>query len=432
MQHFAFFGNLGELRKMAAIKKVLILDENDSNVLFFEMLLSQMEKDFQIFTASAGAHAELLVKDQKIQMVICAWEMSTMPGTVFVQRIRQNKHRRYIPCLIFSKRMGTEDIELTKELGFKHILGMPFDKQSAKDMLMEIINYEENLSSDEKKIRKIESLIADGLITEALKFFDNKLTQKGDFKTRARLALAEIWIQSRNFEKAEEILNQILGEESEQVDALKLLARLFSLTGRHDQAIETLEGMTKKSPKNMNSLLCLGSAYVDAERHDKAREVFGRVEGMDKDNSELKDEQGKLAFKEGDLPLAAQLLAETQGGDELVRHFNNVAIAKVAGGLFEEAIATYKNAIQLLTDKAKLHQLHYNLGLAWKKKGDLNESFNSFCESYINDPTFEKAYTALAKTSKELKSSGNKLDADLVAKVKSVRQQYKESHEKAS
>ena len=414
---------------MPKIDKVLILDENESNVLFFEMLLSQMEKEFQVFTASTGAHGELLVKDQKIQLVICAWEMSAMPGTVFVQRIRQNKNRRYIPCLIFSKRMSPEDIELTKELGFKDVLGMPFDKQSAKDLIMRIVDYEENLTGDEKKIRKIESLIADGQLTEALKFFDNNITRKGPFKNRARIALGEIWVQSRNFEKAEGLLKEVLEEIPDDVDAQKLLARLYSLTGRHEQAISALETMTKKSPKNMNSLLCLGSAYVDAEKHDKARDIFDRVESMDGENQGLKDERGKLAFKEGDLPLAAQLLAETQCGDELARHFNNVAIAKVAGGFFEEGIATYKNAIKLLTNKAKLHQLHYNLGLAWKKKGDLEQSFQSFCQSYLTDPSFEKAYAALAKTSKEVKSSGAKLDAKLVAKVKSIRQQHKESQE---
>ena len=414
---------------MPKVDKVLILDENESNVLFFEMLLSQMEKEFQIYTASTGAHGELLVKDQKIQLVICAWEMRAMPGTIFVQRIRQNKNRRYIPCLIFSKRMGEEDIALTMELGFKDVLGMPFDKQAAKDLIMRIVDYEEHPTTEEKKIRKIESLIADGHLTEALKFFDNNLTRKGPFKNRARIALGEIWVQSRNFEKAESLLNEVLEEVPDHVDAQKLLARLYSLTGRHEQAISALEAMTKKSPKNMNSLLCLGSAYVDAEKHDKARAVFDRVEGMDKDNPGLKDEQGKLAFKEGDLPLAAQLLAETQCGDELARHFNNVAIAKVAGGMFEEGIATYKNAIKLLTNKAKLHQLHYNLGLAFKKKGDLPACFQSFCESYLTDPSFEKAYAALAKASKEVKTSGQKLDAELVAKVKSVRQQYKDSQQ---
>ena len=411
---------------MSKIEKILILDESDTNVLFFEMLLRGLERDFQIFTASAGAQAELIFKQQKIQMVICAWEMSSMPGTVFVQRIRQSSNRKYVPCIIFSKRMSPEEVTLTKELGYEDILGMPFDKKSASEMIINIVDYEDNLSSDEKKIRKIESLISQGLLTEALKFFDNKLTSKGPFKIRAKLSLAEIWLQTRNFEKAESILEDILSTEADHTDAQKMIARLYSLTERHEQAIEVLKKVTERSPKNIDSLLCLGSAYMDADQTENAKSIFDKVEKMDSENSQLNDEKGKLAFKEGNISLAAQLLSETQCGDDLARHFNNVAISKVTHGSYDEGIATYQNAIQLLTDKAKLHQLHYNLGLALKKKGDLLGSFENLCESYVSNPSFEKAYAALAKVSKEIKAGGNKLDPELVEKVKDARKRFKE------
>ena len=164
----------------------------------------------------------------------------------------------------------------------------------------------------------------------------------------------------------------------------------------------------------------------------QAKGVFDKVEKIDSENSQLNDEKGKMAFKEGDIPLAAQLLAETEAGEELARHFNNLAIAKVASEQFDEGIQTYKNAIQLLSDKAKLHQLHYNLGLAWKKKGDMEQGFILLCQSYLIDPSFEKAYIALARVSKELKAEGKKLDAKLVNKVKIARQKYKGKLDNAS
>ncbi|MCB9228937.1 MAG: tetratricopeptide repeat protein [Deltaproteobacteria bacterium] len=411
---------------MARIEKVLILDETESNVLFFEMLFQQMDRSFKIFTAVTGAHGELLVKEERIQLVICAWEMQTMPGTVFVQRIRNNKAKRHIPCLIFSKRMGPEDITLTKELGYEDILGMPFDKEEATRLIMQLISNEETLSSEEKKLRKIESLIHEGGVTEALKLFDTALTRKEQYRSRAKSNLAEIWVETRHFEKAEKILDEVLAEDPDYLHALRLKARLCSRMGRHEEAISILEMVTQKSPQNIRSMLCLGSAYVDASQHDKAREVFGRVKGLDAENTDLRDEEGKLAFKEGDIPLAARLLAETEYGDELARHFNNIAISKVSTGEFEEAIQTYHNAIQLLTDKARLHQLQYNLGLAWKKKGDLHRCFQALCESYLGAPDFEKAYVAIARTAREIKSQGGRPDQDLVAQVQSCRKSSRE------
>ena len=416
---------------MGSLERVLVLDENESNVLFFEMLLQQLDRNLTVYTSSVGAQAEMVVKEEKIQFIICAWEMNSMPGTVFVQRIKNNRNKKHIPCLIFSKRMTDEDVTLTKELGFQDVLGMPFDKEKARETILRIIESEEHVTSEEKKLRKIEALIGEGDLKEALKLFDNKLTS-GKNKSRALIALAEIWLQTKNFEKAEQVLGEILDEEPDCTNALRLKAKLYSLTNRHDEAIVALEMMIQKSPKNIKSLLCLGSVYVDANQLDKAKGVFDKVEKIDSENSQLNDEKGKMAFKEGDIPLAAQLLAETEAGEELARHFNNLAIAKVASEQFDEGIQTYKNAIQLLSDKAKLHQLHYNLGLAWKKKGDMEQGFILLCQSYLIDPSFEKAYIALARVSKELKAEGKKLDAKLVNKVKIARQKYKGKLDNAS
>lgn len=409
--------------------KILILDESESNILFFEMLLKDMEQTFKVYTATAGSHAELLVNEEKINFVICAWEMNAMPGTVFIQRIRQNKSRRHISCVIFSKRMSEQDIALTKDLGFENILGMPFNKETAKALIKDMIEKEIHISAEEKKLRKIEGMIVEGKLSEALKMFDNKLMKHNQLKFRVKANLADIWLQTRHFEKAETILNELLEEDPENVQGNRLIARLYSLTDRHEKAIGTLEQMCAKSPKNMGTMLNLGSAYVEADQHDKAREMFDKVEAMDNENSQLNDEKGKLAFKEGDVSLAAQLLAETQAGEELARHFNNMAIAKVAGEKYDEGIQTYNNAISLLSDKAKLHLLHFNLALAWKKKGDLEKSFKSFCESYLIDPSFEKSYAGLAKVSKDIKAAGKTLDSDLVNAVKAARQKYKEENE---
>ncbi|MCX6110005.1 MAG: hypothetical protein NTZ90_10435, partial [Proteobacteria bacterium] len=141
--------------------------------------------------------------------------------------------------------------------------------------------------------------------------------------------------------------------------------------------------------------------------------------------SPLKDEQGKLAFKEGDLSLAAQLLAETQNGDGLARHFNNMAIGLTHRQSFEQAIATYENAIKLLNNKAKTHALRYNLGLALAKKGELLRAFTELVASYKGDPSFDKAYAALARVSKQMTEQGIAFDKNLVREVNQLRAQQK-------
>ena len=81
--------------------------------------------------------------------------------------------------------------------------------------------------------------------------------------------------------------------------------------------------------------------------------------------------------------------------------------------------------VGMLTDKAKLHLLHYNLGLAYRKKGDLQKSFGALSESYLQQPSFEKAYAALARLTQEMKKNGVPYSKSVINDIKKARQIWK-------
>ncbi len=411
---------------MANIDRFIIVDETEANILFFQVLLEELGKSL-IYTATNGPEGEQVVKRENIQFVVCAWEMDIMSGTVFVQKVKKAK-RKNIPCLIFTKRMSEQEVKLTKELGIKNILGMPFDREEAKNLIRQMIEQEENISPLEKKVRKIESLIQENKPAEALKLIDASVTKKSPFRPRVKTNVGHIWLLIKQYKKSEVALEEALKEDPDYAPAKHLLARLYSETDRKNEAIKVLEDMAENSPNNITTLLNLGSAYVTAERHQDARDTFNKVEKIDSDNAELKDERGKLAFKEGDFDLAAKFLAETENGDELARHFNNMAIAYTQVGDYQKAVETYRNAIKLLSDRAKIHLLHYNLGLGLRKNGNLTEAFEELCKSYLSDPSFEKAYASLARVAKEMKAKKLDIDGNFVKKVKEARQAYKEEN----
>ena len=189
--------------------------------------------------------------------------------------------------------------------------------------------------------------------------------------------------------------------------------------------------MHEDSPSNLNTRVGLGSAYVSADRHEEAKKIFDGIIEIDSDCQEAKDEMAVMAFKEGDMSLAAQLVAETEAGDEMASVFNSMAISQISGSKFDMGIDTYKKALTLLSDKARTHLLTYNLGLAYKKKGELQKAFEHFSKAYIIAPDYEKAYNSLAHAAKSMKEQKLKPDKGLVQEVKQVRQEYKESLKKA-
>lgn len=405
-----------------AIDRILIVDDSDANTLFFEMLLKELDIK-EVLKTTTGDDGIGIVKKSHVQFIIAAWEMKGMPGTVFIQKARYLKKKKHLPCVIYSKRMSEEDIRLTKELGFQDILSIPFDKKEAVNLIKGIIDRENNLPAAEILLRKIEGYLAEQKPSEALKLVDKKIYD-APYTARGHTAMAEIWFRMSKLDKASESAKEALKADGEYTPAIHLQAKILSRLGKHDEAIELLGKLADRSPKNLTTKVKLGAAFVQADRHDEAKQAFQSVLELDADNRECMDNMAVLAVKEGDLSLAEQLIAETESGDELASAFNSLAIFRVAKGEFDEGIETYKNAIKLLADKARLHLLLYNLGLAYRKKGDLAAGFVELARSYIQDPSFEKAYAALARLHQEMKEKGLAYDKSLIKQVKEAREQF--------
>ena len=411
-----------------SLERFLIVDNDTANTLFFEMLFKDL--GYNPMTSSTGAEALKIVKDHHIQFVVVAWELQSMPGTVFIQKARTMRKKKFMPCLIYSKRMSDEDVKLTESLGFKDILPMPFDKKAAREKIEQVIAYENNLDPIESTIRKLDSYLGEGKPQEALKLISEKIFVKGPFQALAYATTAQVWNALGKTEKAFEAVDRALEIEESLLPALTTKAKLLSREGKHDEAIAILNALHQESPKNLSTRVNLGSAYVSADRHDEAKKVFDGIMEIDSEFQPAKDELAVMAFKEGDLSLAEQLIAETEAGDEMARVFNNMAISQIANGDFDAGISTYRNAMRLLSDKARMHLLYYNMGLAYKKKGELTKAFQSFAESYTIAPDYEKAYAFVAQIAKNMKEKQLKPDKELVAKVKAARADFKAQCEK--
>lgn len=406
------------------IERVLLIDDDSANSLFFEMILENL--DIKPTSITAGEEALEVIKKNHPQFLILAWELSSMPGTLLVQKARAMRKKRHIPFLIYSKRMSVEDVELAREMGFKDILSMPFDKVQAKEMIESVLAREENLDPTEALLRKIENHLYGDKPGEAVKLIKPKLYKAGPLQSRSYATTAEIWLRMGKLDRAMVEINKSLESDETNSKAMQVKAKIMSTQGNHEEAITILKKLRASSPKNMSTMVGLGSAYIFADQHENAKKVFDEVMKMDESFQPAKDEMAVMAFKEGDFPLASQLITETDFGDDLARTFNNMAISHVKGDKFDEGIATYFNAIKILAQKANTHLLLYNLALAYKKKGDLAEAFKYFCEAYLSNPSYEKAYISIAKSAKKMKEEGKKPDKELVAKVKQVRSESKD------
>ncbi len=409
------------------IQRVLVLSDNDAQTLFWEMLLS--ENKFTMYSSRAGADGLELADKENIQLSIVQWELASMPGTVFVQKARASRKRRWMPFLIYSSRMSPEETAICKEIGIDNVLSMPLAKESARTMLAEIVERENNISQLERKLRRIEDFIVEAKPAEVLKLIGPDVSKKGPHLPRYKTLLAETFILLGQYEKAGKACKEALDADPKYLPAVYVRARCMTALGRHEEAISALDSVAKASPKNLQSMLNLGNAYVAADKIDKAKDVLAKYKDLDADAClAVNDVEGKIAIKEGKFDLAAQLLAETENGDEIARFYNSLGISMIATTQYDKGIETYQNAVKLLANKARIYLLYFNLGLAHRKKGDMDKSLELLCESYISEPSFEKAYNAIARAVGEYKTSGKSLPFEKLKAVKDARGDFLKRH----
>ena len=259
----------------------------------------------------------------------------------------------------------------------KNILSIPFDKAEAKALIEKIVDSENNLTSNDIKYRKMVAAHSLNHTDEAIKLADHELLESG-IAYKAKTILGEIYMATGAMKKAEEYLNKALEQEPSYLPAKYALAKVYSTSQRHDKAIRLLRDLAVASPLNVKTILNLSSAYLMSGDLENAQSYVKEAEKLDPDCAQLIDEKAKSYLRSGNLEKTKEYIEQSKNCDELVREFNIMAISLVASGEFEKGIEVYTQAIGLLGEKTKTHLLRFNLGLAYKKQGNLKKhSLNS-------------------------------------------------------
>jgi tetratricopeptide (TPR) repeat protein len=282
---------------------------------------------------------------------------------------------------------------------------------------------EEEIDSVELKLRDIETLVADKQFKVALHALKD-LLGSGVASARAHTLLGEIHYGIDELDKAEKALDHALADKQNYTPAMQMIAKVYSKTERHDKAITMLVQMVDASQNNITTLLGLGSAYNEANQLDKAKETLNRVKSLDPENKAADEELGKIAFKEGNMALAEQLLAETENAEELGRFFNNLAIGLVNKDKYDEGIRTYEAAMNILRgkDNSKLHLLEYNLGVAYRKQGSYQKALNLLAKCYFENPSFRKPYESLIRLIREMEKKKIAYDKSILERIQKMKQ----------
>ena len=182
-------------------------------------------------------------------------------------------------------------------------------------------------------------------------------------------------VQKGNLGEAEKIYREILSDDPNNVDALRLLALLASRTGAVDQAINMLENCTKIAPDYALAWENLAKMYRQKDDPDSLQKAA-------------------FCFRK-----ATELRPDWAEG------WAGLGTMQTRSSQHEEGIESYKKSIEL---KANQPRVHLSLGHVYKTTGNQEACISSYNEAISFDNNFGEAYWSLANL-KTYKFSGEEI-----------------------
>ena len=225
-------------------------------------------------------------------------------------------------------------------------------------------------------------LLADqGKNEESDRAYKNALASDKKYK---ELQNAMMLVQKGQLGEAEKIYRQLLAEDPENVDALRLLALLASRSGALDQGIAMLRKCTEVAPD-----------------YALAWENLAKLYRQKDDPESIK--MASYCFKK-----ATELRPDWAEG------WAGLGTMQTRSSQHEEGISSYKKSIDL---KINQPRVHLSLGHIYKTTGEPEKSITSYKDAIKYDPGFGEAYWSLANlktyefTDLEIREMQKQIDA---------------------
>jgi predicted O-linked N-acetylglucosamine transferase (SPINDLY family) len=221
--------------------------------------------------------------------------------------------------------------------------------------------------------------------------------------------------QAGRLAEAERIYRQILAQQPNHANALRLLGVLAGQTGRLDAGMELIRRAIRLNPELAVAHSNLGNALKDKGQLDEAIASYRLAIRIKPDFAEGYNNLGNALRDKGQLDEAIatyrQAIRIHPGYAEA---YSNLGPALVEVGQLDEAIASYRQAIRLKPDLAEAHS---NLGNALRTKGQPDEAIVSYRLAIRIRPDYALAHNNLGNA---LKDKGQ-LDEAIAAYRRAIR-----------
>lgn len=215
-------------------KNILVVDDDTLSLKLIVSYLQAVNK-YSVFEASLVSEAEVILEEEKIDLIITDWQMPSVSGIEFSQQLKSQPKTSEIPIiLITGAHLKQSDIDTAYNSGVTDFIKKPFEQAELKhriNAVFALINYRDNVISQNTK--KLASFAAS--LTKYKLQQKNLLEQLYAVKEKAK-------INTDLFTDLEQIIQQC--EINQKIDQWDNYEHYFNML--HPQFTKNL---TKKFPE---------------------------------------------------------------------------------------------------------------------------------------------------------------------------------------
>ena len=237
---------------------------------------------------------------------------------------------------------------------------LSYHRNKDSDKALEICD-QQMLSSPSSKtflILKAQILGEKGEIEEGARLIRERI-QKGESDPLLHIALSDIYLRTKSYSQAEEVLHKALSLFADNDNLLFNLGSVYERTGRFELAEETFRKVIAINPNNHLALNYLG--YMLAEKGVKLQEsieFIKRALELDVNNGSYLDSLGWAYFKLNNMELAEKyLILAVEKEDNSAEIHDHLGDLYYRLGRFKEALQEWEKAVYLgIEDATKVRE----------------------------------------------------------------------------
>lgn len=378
--------------------KILICDDSPNMLRTVANMLRGLGYT-NVIRADDGDTALRRIRSEKVEMVMCDWNMPRMTGIEVLRAVREDDQLKSLPFMMVTGEMDEKIVAEAGEVEVDAYLVKPFTQEDLKSKLDEVLNKKRSPSQIDIHLSVAQVYMEARQYQLALEEL-KKALKLGPRSPRVSYALAQVFEAQNDLEKAKALYQRSVEFGHQFLKGHESLARVFQQQGDLPAATAHLRAAVNISPKNLDRQIALSRNLIQLGEKDEAQSVLQNVLKIaDKNKGEVARQVGE-AYMDYGMPLDAQhAFSQALELDPKSLHlYNRLGMALRRQKKFNEAVDNYKIAIQIDPED---ENLYYNLGRAYYEAGDKPRAVMTMKKALQIYPDFQEAKDFLARVGED-------------------------------